>query len=380
MMRLGFGVTVLARALISGGRDGIGSYTLELIKRLALHPETDVLPISYGYVASQLYEYSCAPMQFSRYKWLAAASAVSGLEFQGTKKLTSRVDLVHAPDHLIPNHGKIPVVASIMDAIPLSHPELVSSRLRGVKNMLWKRAAQWASHIITISEYSKQEISRYFNVDGRKISVIPLGVDERWFQPLEKSVIQTVLKRYDLPERYFLVVGTLQPRKNIGRIIDAWRSLPAGIRKEIPLVVVGRVGWSCDDLVEILASSVAGESLRWLGHLPDDDLFAVLKGASALVFPSLCEGFGLPVLEAFAAEIPVITSNSTSLPEVAGDAALLVNPLDVEDIANAMQLLSENQRLANVLIKKGKERALLYSWDKTASMTIDVYKNTLGAA
>jgi len=377
-MRLGFGVTALERSLTTGGCDGIGNYTQALMERLTDHPEIDVFPISYGYALSQLTDGYCAPIRCMRYSPLAAASFVSRLSFPGTRKLRKQLDLIHAPDHLIPNYAGIPVVASIMDAIPLSNPEWVSSTLGGVKNALWKRSVQWASHVITISEYSKQEISKHFNFDERKISVIPLGVDEKWFQPLEISVTQLVLDKYGLPKRYFLVVGTLQPRKNIGRIIDAWRSLPSGIRKEIPLVVAGRAGWLCEDVIEILASCVEKNSLRWLRYLPSDDLFAVLKGATALVFPSLCEGFGLPVVEAFAAGTPVITSNTTSLPEVAGDAALQVNPLDMEDIANAMQLISENQEIANEFIKKGKERALLYSWDKTASMTIDVYKNTLG--
>jgi len=376
MIRLGFGVTTLARSPTMGGRDGIGSYTQALIKRLATHPEIDVYPISYGYTLSPLPDGACAPMRCMRYGPLAAASAVSGLLFPGSRKLRKQLDLIHAPDHIVPNYGQIPVVASIMDAIPLSNPEWVSSTLRGVKNALWKRTVQWASHVITISEYSKQEISRCFNFDKNRISVIPLGVDKKWFQPLEKNAMQVVLSKYDLPQHYFLAVGTLQPRKNIGGIIEAWRTLPKGLRKEVPLVVAGRAGWDCEDIVETLTSH--GCSLRWLSYLPDDDLFAVLKGAMALVFPSLSEGFGLPVVEAFAAGTPVITSNSTSLPEVAGDAALLVNPLDVEDIANAMRLMAEDQQFATKFRKKGKERALFYSWDKTASMTIDVYKKTLG--
>jgi len=377
MMRLGFGVTALARALMVGGIDGIGNYTKKLMGSLATHPGIEIFPISYGHAVPRSPDLRTG-MQFARYSMLAASSAISGLSFPGTKKLAAQVDLIHAPDHFIPDHGKIPIVASIMDAIPLSHPEWVSAKLRGMKNILWKRTATWASQIITVSEYSKQEIARHFSFNENRIIAIPLGVGKKWFQPLDSYVMQAVLDRHNLPQHYFLVVGTLQPRKNVARIIEAWRSLPAGIRNEVPLVVVGRAGWRCEDVIETLTLPGRGNSLRWLKHLPDDELFAVLKGATALVFPSLCEGFGLPVVEAFAAGTPVITSNTTSLPEVAGDAALLVNPLDVEDIANAMQLMVEKKELANIFRKKGKERALLYSWGKTASMTIDVYKKTLG--
>jgi len=377
MMRVGYGITVLARALAAGGIDGIGNYTQELVGSLATHPEIEIFPLAYGYAVPESPDFRPG-MQFPRYGLLAANSAISGLSFPGTKKLAAQVDLIHAPDHFIPKCRSLPVVATLHDAMYLSHPQWGSASFRKIKNALWKRAAHWASHIITISEYSKQEIAHYFAIDAQKISVIPNGVDERWFRPLDENVRNQVLKQYDLPRHYFLVVGTLQPKKNIGRIIEAYRSLPAGIRREVPLVVVGRAGWRCEDVVEALTSLASGNSLRWLRYLPDADLFAVLKGATALVFPSLSEGFGLPVVEAFAAGVPVITSNTTSLPEVAGEAALLVNPLDVEDIANAMQLMLEQQELANMFRKKGKERALLYSWDKTASMTIDVYKKTLG--
>ncbi|ABE49541.1 glycosyltransferase family 4 protein [Methylobacillus flagellatus] len=380
MMKVGFGVTVLTRCLALGGIDGIGSYTRELMKRLEADPAVELFPISYGYSPSQFPIGSRAPTTFGRYAPLAAVSAVSGFPFLGTAQLKERVDLIHAPDHLIPNYGKVPVIASIMDAIPLSHPEWVSPKLRKMKNALWKRSAHWASHIITISEYSKQEISQHFGIEAQKISAIPLGVDERWFQPLEEEAMKVVLRRYNLPQYYFLVVGTLQPRKNVGRVIEAYRSLPQGIRNEVPLVIVGRAGWRCEDVVEMLTSSSSGNSLRWLKHLPDADLLAVLKGATALVFPSLYEGFGLPVVEAFAAGTPVITSNTTSLPEVAGDAAMLVNPLNVSDIAAAMQSMLEQPELAESFRNKGQERALAYSWDKTASMTLDVYKKTREAA
>jgi len=380
MMRVGFGVTGLARARIYGGIDGIGSYTRELMQRLDENPAVRLFPISYGHPAKHLDGTSRTVMRFNKYAPLAALSAVSGISFCGSWKLGKRVDLIHATDHYIPRHRNIPVVATLHDAIPLSHPEWVNAGFRKLKNTLWKRAAHWAAHIITISEYSKQEIAHYFAIDAQKISVIPNGVDERWFRPLDEDTRNKVLKQYNLPRHYFLVVGTLQPRKNIARIIEAYRSLPTGIRHEVPLIVVGRAGWRCENVVETLTSPAEGDSLRWLKHLPDDDLFAVLKGATALVFPSLCEGFGLPVVEAFAAGTPVITSNTTALPEVAGDAALLVNPLDVADIAAAMQSMLEQPELANVLRRKGKERALAYSWDVTAAMTLDVYQKTLEAA
>jgi len=380
MMRVGFGITALVCSQVQGGVDGIGNYTRELMARLDENPDVSLFQVLYGGTKKDFSDIDCPFIRFSKYTKLVALSVATGISFHGSGKLKKSIDLVHATDHYIPRHRNIPVVATLHDAIPLSHPEWVNAGFRKLKNTLWKRAAHWAAHIITISEYSKQEIAHYFAIDAQKISVIPNGVDERWFRPVDEQARNKVLKQYNLPRHYFLVVGTLQPRKNIARIIEAYRSLPAGIRHEVPLIVVGRAGWRCENVVEMLTSPAAGDSLRWLKHLPDDDLFAVLKGATALVFPSLCEGFGLPVVEAFAAGTPVITSNTTALPEVAGDAALLVNPLDVADIAAAMQSMLEQPELANVLRRKGKERALAYSWDVTAAMTLDVYQKTLEAA
>lgn len=377
MIRVGFGVTVLARCLESGGVDGIGSYTRELMKRFVAAESVDLVPISYGYSLPQMDDIAHETLQCGRFARSAAISALSGLSFPGTGRIGKKVDLMHATDHLIPNLGKVPIVATLMDAIPLSHPEWVTLNFRAVKNALWRRSTHWATHVITISEYSKQEIEKHFGVPAEKISVIPLGVDERWFHPIARETMGRTLSRYGLPDKFFLFVGTLQPRKNIGRVIEAYLSLPQGIKNEVPLVIVGRAGWQCDEIVDALASGAYGIPVFWLKHLPDDDLLAVMKAATALVFPSLYEGFGLPVLEAFAAGTPVITSNGTSLPEVAGDAALLVDPVDTSSIAGAMLHLLENPDLANLLREKGYVRARAHSWDRTALMTLDVYRRVL---
>lgn len=378
MMRIGFGVTVLARSLAAGGVDGIGSYTRELMTKFLLDEQISLSPVSFGHVLPD--DMMAQALLRDPFPPAVVMSTISGLPFLGTGQMEKDVDLMHATDHLIPNFGKVPVVATIMDAIPLSHPEWGRMKLRAVKSALWRRSAHWASHVITISEYSKQEIEQHFGIPGSKISVIPLGVDERWFQSVAPSTMDETLQRYHLPAHFFLFVGTLQPRKNIVRVIDAYRSLPQGIKNEVPLVIIGRAGWHCDDVVDALNAAKYGPSVFWLGHVPNGDLMVLLKAASALVFPSLHEGFGLPVLEAFAAGTPVITSNGTSLPEVAGDAALLVDPLDTASIANAMQRLLDNPELANTLRTRGYARARAHSWDRTALMTKNVYREVLGSA
>lgn len=380
MMRIGFGATVLARCLAAGGVDGIGSYTRELLKQFVATETMDVLPISFGYPLPPIQDIDYKAVQCPPFAPSAIISAVSGLPFLGKGDVGNKIDLLHATDHLIPNFGKVPVVATLMDAIPLSHPEWASAKFRSAKNAIWRRSVRFASHVITISEHSKQEIQTHFAVPAEKITVIPLGVDERWFRPITTEARSETLQRYGFPNKFFLSLGTLQPRKNIARIIEAYLSLPEGIKNAVPLVIVGRAGWQCDEIVDALESKAYGASVIWLKHLPDDELLAVMKSATALVFPSLYEGFGLPVLEAFAAGTPVITSNITSLPEVAGDAALLVNPFDTASIAQAMLQLLEQPELANMLREKGRIRALGHSWNHTASMTLDVYRQILDCA
>lgn len=380
-MRVGFGVTLLNRCLGSGGVDGIGSYTRELLQVLSRRDDVEVSPISFG-IPEPLGDQSQLGCEvLPRFDVSSLISLVTGLSFRGANRLTGRLDIFHATDHRIPKLNKVPVVATLMDAIPLSHPEWVTTnRLGAFKHDLWRSTAKWATHVITISDYSKKEIACHFGLSPEMISVIPLGVDERWFRVISPEIMADVVARHDLPERFFLFVGTLQPRKNVGRLIEAYLTLPRSVRDDVPLLIVGRAGWQCDDIVRGLEKRAYGPSVRWLQHLPDADLLAVLKRATALVFPSLYEGFGLPVLEAFAAGVTVITSNTTALPEVAGDAALLVDPENISAISTAMMRVLEDEVFARTLAVKGTARARDFTWEKTAALTVDVYKRVLKQA
>ncbi|MBU1235858.1 MAG: glycosyltransferase family 4 protein [Gammaproteobacteria bacterium] len=380
MIRVGFGVTVLDRSLKTGGGvDGIGSYTSELQRALTRGVGIDLTRISFARALTRTGETSGAESSSVRFGISALVSATTGLSFPEARWLRGKIDIMHATDHLIPKLGNLPVVATLMDAIPLSHPQWVSrSPLGRLKSALWRRSAKWANRIITISGFSKDQIVRHFRLPPDAISIIPLGVGKHWFDSVPSETLLDTKKRLELPDRFFLFVGTIQPRKNLRRVIDAYLGLPPGIRNEVPLIIVGRRGWNDGDTVDALVGGAHGPSVRWFGRLGDDDLRAIVKQASVLVFPSLCEGFGLPVLEAFAAGIPVITSNITALPEVAGDAALLVDPYDISAISDAMMELIENEEMARALCEKGRRRAEGYSWERTAAMTVDVYRQVLG--
>ena len=373
-MRLGIGCTALARGQLSGHVDGIGTYTTELLKYgSSQSSEEPPLRVVFGkkFAAAMPSSYAL-PMVYSA---AAATAAMTGLPFLGAGKLESKIDLFHATDHYIPKLRRTPVVATIMDVIGIRHPEWVNPSLRHFKNALFRKSVGWADQIITISDYSANDIADWLGNSAPKITSIPLGVSEDYFQTVPAGEKVQTLAKYDLQPGYFIAVGTLQPRKNVARIIQAHALLPSAMRKQHPLVVVGQNGWRTDELMLALAQLEADGVGRWLKYVPRQDLFALLQCAQALVFPSLYEGFGLPVLEGFASAIPVITSNTTSLPEVTGDAALLVNPLSIEEISHAMLQMIEQPEVRASLISKGLMQAEKFTWQQTAQRTLEVYRS-----
>lgn len=369
-LSVGVGTTVLCRGMATTGIDGIGHYTSELLNRLSADPSLEVHPFTFG--ANGVLADGSTPYRLPRFSVASLPSLLLNQSCLASQKLRRRVDLIHATDHLIPRAKGIPVIATVMDAIPLAHPEWVNYRLRNLKNAIWQKSVGFADHVITISDYSKADLVTYFGLPEQKISVTPLGVDERWFARPTPEQLCVIRARYGLPDNFLVFVGTLQPRKNLIRIIDAHRTLPDAIRHSHPLLIIGREGRHCTEALDRLKAEDL--LVRWLKYVPGEDLPGILRCASALVFPSLYEGFGLPVLEAFAAELPVITSNTTSLPEVAGNAALLVDPCDTENIAWAMQQLIEDNDLAARLRQEGRCRASEFTWARTVRATVDIYR------
>ena len=373
-MRIGFGVTALCNGLSGGGLDGIGHYTREIMSRLVSTPQIELVPFSFHTAIPSSVGQG---VSLGRYSVNAAWSVATGANFFGIRDVVNRVDLLHATDHYVPHAKSAAMVATLMDALPLSHPQWSRNEFRSIKNFLWKRAVSWADEIITISDYSKAELSTWTGIALNKITVIPLAADERWFKDVSAEEFARVRHLYDLPETFFISVGTLQPRKNVESTIWAHRALSHAERVRTPLIIIGRAGWQCDAVMQLIEEDAASAAVRWLKHVPDADLLPVLKQASALVFPSLGEGFGLPVLEAFAASVPVITSNTTSLPEVTGDAAISVHPLDVASISQAMQEVLQDQRLVLLLKQRGLARAKEFTWQACAEATLRVYRKML---
>ena len=390
MMHVGFGVTALCKGLAGGSQDGISHYTQELITQFAKRAELNLRPFSFNVGAQDVKELdrkvlkAATPqhvphsvLHLSKYPTGAMYSAFTGADFPGISKL-GKVDLIHATDHYIPHAKFAPMVATLMDAIPFSHPEWSSGRFRGAKNALWKKAISWADHIITISEYSKQELCKWTGVSAERISVIPLGVDARWFREVTAEEFALVRAKFKLPSQYFISVGTLQPRKNVAAVIAAHRAMTLAQRKQTPLVIVGRAGWKCEEEIKQIKADAQTGAIIWLQHVSDAELLPVLKAAQALLFPSLAEGFGLPVLEGFAAGVPVITANTTSLKEVGGAAAALVDPANSDAITSLMLRTLDDKVFTRHLVQQGLLKARIFNWETTAEQTALAYRKTLG--
>lgn len=379
-MRVGFGCTLLARGLRQGGLDGIGAYTRELGRALAATPGVTLAPASFGVPLAARPDFPPRPARLlAPYPAQLAAAMLDPRLLRGNVRLARELDLFHATDHLIPRFSGLPVVATLMDAVPLSHPHWIRTRFGALKRALWRRAAGAADHVLTISESSKADIVAHFGIRPEKISVAPLGVEARYFEPVDAAARAGTLRRHGLPAQFYLFVGTLQPRKNLGRLLDAHAALAPALRDDCPLVVVGRAGWGCAAEVARLEAGAAGGRVRWLRYLPEAELRALLQTARALVLPSLHEGFGLPMVEAFASGLPVIAAGAGALPEVAAGAALLVDPLDVGALADAMRRVLLEPGLAGRLAAAGQARARQLSWEACAARTLAAYRRVLGA-
>ena len=377
-LRIAFGTTVLRHGSLHGGLDGIGHYTKALRQCLLASQGIQVREFSYSPAATEEMA-SASVAETGHFSLQASLAILFGSRFRGFDSLLKEgVDVVHATDHLVPHLRDTPTIATIMDVIPLSHPHLVDYPLKHLKNWAWKRSLKWADRIITISEYSKSEIIRHLDVEDSKVDVVPLGVDAEWFTQPNEATLGQVAERHALPDQYLLFVGTLQPRKNIWRLLEAHRALPEDMRREYPLLIAGRYGWGEPKLLEQLRDP-SDPAIRWLNYFPAQDLKHLVAGATAMVFPSLIEGFGLPLLEAFAAGTPVVASNSTSIPEVAGDAAILIDPESVASIKLGIEQILMSESLQARCINRGKQRAAVFTWERTAELTLASYERLLSA-
>ncbi len=284
-------------------------------------------------------------------------------------------DVVHSVNNILPLTVTLPRVLTVLDCTAWHTPERFSWSKRLFLSKLMPPSVRQAQVVLTISEVTRNDVLRWVpGVDPQKIVVIPLAADEGFSSEISESQRQQVRQSYSLPERYTLFVGAMEPGKNLANMMTAMRRLKQQGSEVPPLVVVGAQGWGG------VAESVEEAQdlpIRSLGRVPDEHLAALYAEAELFLFPSLWEGFGLPVLEAFASGTPVITSNCSALPEVAGDAALLVDPHDAWDLAESWLRLWQDRDLRQQLAAAGRVRAREFSWERMALETYQNYKGVL---
>lgn len=287
-----------------------------------------------------------------------------------------RIDLYHEPAFMA-YRFRGPAVVTIHDISWVRHPETHPAERVREMNRVMPGVVRHARHIVVDSDFVRDEVIGHYGVAPERVTTVLLGVSPE-FRLLDAAACIPVLSRFGVKQgEYILAVGTLEPRKNLATAIAAYTRLPPAFRRRYPLVVVGMNGWGMEGLAGNLKEMIARGEVRLAGYVPQQDLPALYAGARVLVYPSLYEGFGLPPLEAMACGTPVIASRRASLPEVVGDAGLLVEPLDDQAIAQHMQSLAEDDALHARFAEAGRLRARQFTWRKFALDMLAVYRTAL---
>jgi glycosyltransferase involved in cell wall biosynthesis len=265
---------------------------------------------------------------------------------------------------------------SVHDISFVEHNEWFSKRDQLVLRLGVRSSIHLASAVLTISNFSKKAILKHYKSSHDKTFSIPIGVDLERF--INAPPLSSERKReYGITKPYILALGNIQPRKNIVRLIDAFCAVQQKIKTPIQLILAGKAQYRHNDIVEQVARLGLKEQVKFTGYIKDEDLASLYSGSDIFVYPSLYEGFGLPILEAMASGTAVISSKTTAMPEVGGDAVHYIEPTDTEDIANAIIKLINDKSYREKLIEKGTRRVKSYTWHKTALDTLKVYREIL---
>jgi glycosyltransferase involved in cell wall biosynthesis len=292
-------------------------------------------------------------------------------------------DLLHSPHYVVPLLGRRPTVVTIHDCIHLLFPQYLPSRLASrYAELMMRKAVERSALVFTVSEASRRDILRFFPAtDPDRVEVVPNAIDPALLEDPGEEEIERVCERYQIRGRFVLYAGNIKPHKNVERLVEAFARLRqrSGF-DDVKLLIIGDEASRYGSLRRSVEAAGVRQDVRFFGFVPERTLAALYRLASVFAFPSLYEGFGLPPLEAMACGTPVLTSRLSSLPEVVGDAALLVDPYDVDDIASGLARILEDAELRARLVVAGRQRAQHFSWERSVRAIHSGYMRVLGVS
>ena len=361
---------------------GIGRYVRDLVEALAkVDTKTDYRLFVSGALPRQLQQvpgqnFTWKPTRIEP-KWLARIWHRLQLPLP-VEAFVGQVDLYHATNFVLPPH--LPGLKTLLTVHDLSFvrvPEAASPSLKRYLDAVVPRSVHRATHILADSQATKDDLIDLYAVPSDKVTVLLSGIDPRFRRIVDNFDISTMRIEYNLPQTdYIFSIGTVQPRKNYERLIHALANLRSR-GQDVDLIIAGGKGWLEDPIYQAIDNLCLADHVHMIGFADDEDLPALYSGAKCVAFPSLYEGFGFPVLEGMACGTPVITSNVSSLPEVAGDAAIMIDPYDVDALTDALHAILNDNNLRQSMIRKGHEQVSRFTWGRTAQQLHDIYMNLL---
>lgn len=290
-----------------------------------------------------------------------------------------KAEVTHFFNYIIPPNVAGKKIVTVHDMVYKTFPETVRGRTKYMLDTGLKKSMKRADRIVTDSEFSKQEIIRYFPQFADKIRVVYCGVNPERFHPVhDPTKINAVKQKYGMDRDYFLYLGTVEPRKNLERLMDAYHRFCQGKSEPPYLVLAGGKGWLDSGIYRKAEALDCKENVLFTEYVPDEEICPLMCGAMAFVFPSIYEGFGMPPLEAMACGVPVLTTHAASLPEVVGEDAVVVDPYDVDDMAGGLERLYTDPALRQKLCTAGLKRAALFTWERSAEQLYAVYREVCG--
>lgn len=372
-------IAINTRFLLPAKLEGIGRYTYEVVRRLVeRHADWEFIflfdrPYDPEFIFGANVKAVVIPPPARHpllwYVWFEWSVA------RVLKK--HKPDVFFSPDAYLSLAAKTPTLMVMHDLAHEYFPEQLPLMVRQYYRHFVPRYCRRADHLLSVSEFTKRDMQKQYNLPSGKISVSGNGCRDG-FWPLSETEKKAVQMQYTSGKGYLLFIGAIHPRKNVHRLLQAFEWFKQRSGSDIKLVLCGRMAWKTGEVAQLHQQSQYRDDIIFTGFLPDSELPRILGAALAFVYPSLFEGFGIPVLEAMYSEVPVLSSDAGALPEVVGRAGLQVSPLDVNGWAEAMLRILEDQALRNALLEAGRQQRLLFSWDRAAAVAEEAITRIAG--